>query len=245
MQVTSLLTRKDCLEPRAESAGTEHALRQLRVVFIGLILITSAYAVEWFSARNAAVAALCSLAGAVLLSAPILWNSFLDLRRGVVSINELVSLAVLASFMTGDYKTAGVVSFFMLVGEIIETRTAAGARASIESLIKLTPTRARRVNADGSEVEVATKDLAATGLQKPFIHEFIHRLARLESGVQLNQRVGPQRTRSEATIDKIAQTRLRYRDEARNVAAIIIDESIAEVEDVHRWKRKKVILSGV
>ena len=160
MQVTSLLTRKDCLEPRAESAGTEHALRQLRVVFIGLILITSAYAVEWFSARNAAVAALCSLAGAVLLSAPILWNSFLDLRRGVVSINELVSLAVLASFMTGDYKTAGVVSFFMLVGEIIETRTAAGARASIESLIKLTPTRARRVNADGSEVEVATKDLA-------------------------------------------------------------------------------------
>ena len=83
---------------------------------------------------------------------------------------------------------------------------------------------------------LATKDLAATGLQKPFIHEFIHRLARLESGVQLNQRVGPQRTRSEATIDKIAQTRLRYRDEARNVAAIIIDDSIAEVEDVHRWK---------
>ncbi len=160
MQVTSLLTRKDCLEPQPDSNGTEQALRQLRVVFIGLILISSAYAMEWFSVRNTSVAALCSMAGAVLLSAPILWNSFLDLRRGVVSINELVSLAVLASFMTGDYKTAGVVSFFMLVGEIIETRTAAGARASIESLIKLTPTRARRVNADGSEMEVATKDLA-------------------------------------------------------------------------------------
>jgi len=55
----------------------------------------------------------------------------------------LVAIAVLASFASGDYKTAGVVAFFMLVGEIIETSTAARARDSIESLIKLTPTKAR------------------------------------------------------------------------------------------------------
>src|SRR5208282_1646813 len=58
-----------------------------------------------------------------------------------------------------DYKTAGVVAFFMLMGEIIETRTAEGARQSIESLIKLTPTKARRITAKGEE-EVAAKDLA-------------------------------------------------------------------------------------
>ena len=52
-----------------------------------------------------------------------------------------------------------MVSFFMLLGEIIETNTADGARASIESLIKLTPTKARRLTAKGEE-EVATKDLA-------------------------------------------------------------------------------------
>jgi Cd2+/Zn2+-exporting ATPase len=52
-----------------------------------------------------------------------------------------------------------VVAFFMLMGEIIETRTAEGARASIESLIKLTPTKARRITKDGEE-EVAAKDLA-------------------------------------------------------------------------------------
>src|SRR4029434_1652643 len=54
---------------------------------------------------------------------------------------------------------AGVVAFFMLMGEIIETRTAEGARASIESLIKLTPTKARRITKTGEE-EVAAKDLA-------------------------------------------------------------------------------------
>jgi Cd2+/Zn2+-exporting ATPase len=48
----------------------------------------------------------------------------------------------------------------MLTGELIETRTAEGARASIESLIQLTPTKARRLKADGSEEEVAAKELA-------------------------------------------------------------------------------------
>ncbi|HEU0040404.1 MAG TPA: cation-translocating P-type ATPase, partial [Verrucomicrobiae bacterium] len=82
------------------------------------------------------------------------------LRRGRLSINELVAIAVLAAFASSDYKTAGVVAFFMLMGEIIETRTAEGARASIESLIKLTPTKARRLKADQTEEEVAASELA-------------------------------------------------------------------------------------
>jgi Cd2+/Zn2+-exporting ATPase len=76
-----------------------------------------------------------------------------------LSINELVSIAVLAAFASADYQTAGVVAFFMLMGEIIENRTAAGARASIESLIKLTPARARRIK-DSTEEEVTTSELA-------------------------------------------------------------------------------------
>ncbi|MCX6903253.1 MAG: HAD-IC family P-type ATPase, partial [Verrucomicrobia bacterium] len=45
------------------------------------------------------------------------------------------------------------------MGQIIETRTAEGARASIESLIKLTPTKARRLQG-GQEQEVAVRELA-------------------------------------------------------------------------------------
>jgi Cd2+/Zn2+-exporting ATPase len=47
----------------------------------------------------------------------------------------------------------------MLLGQIIETHTAEGARASIESLIKLTPAKARRLTAKGEE-EVETRLLA-------------------------------------------------------------------------------------
>jgi Cd2+/Zn2+-exporting ATPase len=97
--------------------------------------------------------------------------AFKDLRKGLLSINELVALGVLACAVSGNYgmkgegsslaggfQTAGIVAFFMLLGEIIETRTAAGARASIQSLIKLTPTKARRLSG-GNEVEVAVSEL--------------------------------------------------------------------------------------
>src|SRR6266536_3222587 len=86
-----------------------------------------------------------------------------DLRRGLLTTNELVALAVLASFGSHHYQEAGVVAFFMLLGQIIETRTAEGARASIESLIKLTPTKARRLKGKEEE-EVAVQELAVGDL---------------------------------------------------------------------------------
>jgi len=126
---------------------------------IGILFVINAYLVDWLVDQATMVASASAMLGAVILGYPIMRTAFKDLKRGVLSINELVAIAVLASFASGDYKTAGVVAFFMLVGEIIETSTAARARDSIESLIKLTPTKARRITRNGEE-EVAAKDLA-------------------------------------------------------------------------------------
>jgi Cd2+/Zn2+-exporting ATPase len=157
MQVTSLLSRNDTGSTPSDHTGVGPVPR-LHQTLIGFIFIANAYVVDWFFARGGSVSGVSAFIGALLLASPILLTSARDLMRGQVSINELVSLAVLASFATGDYKTAGVVSFFMLLGEVIETRTAAGARASIESLIQLTPTRARRLTVSGEE-EVNTSAL--------------------------------------------------------------------------------------
>src|SRR3954468_519123 len=174
MQVTSLLSReeehkhdhdhhdhdhahdKDC-----SSCGQDHEHTQVKLTqtIIGLIFVLNAFVVDWLFAQGSVVASLSAMVGAIILGYPIVWLSFKDIRKGNLTINELVGIAVLAAFASGDYKTAGLVAFFMLMGEIIETRTAAGARASIESLIKLTPTKARRV-VGGKEGAVAAKDLA-------------------------------------------------------------------------------------
>ena len=141
--------------------GHDHEHTSVRVfqLAIGILFVINAYLVDWLVDQATMVASASAMLGAVILGYPIMRTAFKDLKRGVLSINELVAIAVLASFASGDYKTAGVVAFFMLVGEIIETSTAARARDSIESLIKLTPTKARRITRNGEE-EVAAKDLA-------------------------------------------------------------------------------------
>ena len=132
---------------------------RLRQTLVGIVFVLNAFIVDWAFEQGHTVASVSALLGAITLGYPIIWTAIQDIRKGTLSINELVAIAVLAAFASGDYKTAGVVAFFMLIGEIIEARTAEGARASIESLIKLTPTKARRITPQGEE-EVAAKDLA-------------------------------------------------------------------------------------
>src|SRR5262245_31200701 len=169
MQVTSLLSRQEADSHDHDHLGHdescsvcghehEHTPIRLKQTVIGLLFVINAFLVDWIDPRATVLASASAMIGAILLGYPIVWTSIKDLKHGILSINELVGIAVLASFASGDYKTAGVVAFFMLMGEIIETRTAEGARASIESLIKLTPTKARRLSATGEE-EVAVKDL--------------------------------------------------------------------------------------
>jgi Cd2+/Zn2+-exporting ATPase len=125
---------------------------------VGVVFVLNAFIVDWMLDKGQVVASVSAFLGAITLGYPIVVTAIKDVNRGLLGINELVAIAVLAAFATGDYKTAGVVAFFMLLGEIIETRTAEGARASIESLIKLTPTKARRITANGEE-EVAAQNL--------------------------------------------------------------------------------------
>jgi Cd2+/Zn2+-exporting ATPase len=152
MQVTSLLSRHE--HEHADDASCsvcgadhEHAPVRLWQTLVGVVFVLNAFIVDWLFTQSHTVASASALIGAVTLGYPIIWTAIQDIS--MLSINELVAIAVLAAFASGDYKTAGVVAFFMLMGQIIETRTAEGARASIESLIKLTPTKARRVTPTG------------------------------------------------------------------------------------------------
>jgi len=99
--------------------------------------------------------------GALLLGTPIVLHAIASLIRGESHMDELAALGIVAAFATGEYVAAGLIGFFMLLSELVETRTALGARASIESLIKLTPTQANLLAKDGSEREVKVSALKA------------------------------------------------------------------------------------
>ncbi|HYG25040.1 MAG TPA: cation-translocating P-type ATPase [Verrucomicrobiae bacterium] len=168
MQVTSLMSHEDHSHAHKHEHGPscgcgehhEHAPVRLKQTLVGVVFVLNAFIVDWFFVQGSTIASASAMIGAIILGTPIILIAIKDLKAGRLSINELVAIAVLAAFASGDYKTAGVVAFFMLMGEIIETRTAQGARESIESLIKLTPTKARRIRADKSEEEVPASQLA-------------------------------------------------------------------------------------
>lgn len=171
MQVTSLLSREHDHEHHHHhdhdhehgpgcGCGHEHTSVPLGYTLVGVVFVLNAFLVDWLFQSGEKVASISAFIGAVILGIPIVVTAVRDLKVGNLSINELVAIAVLAAFASGDYKTAGVVAFFMLMGEIIETTTAVRARDAIESLIKITPTKARRIKKDGGEEEVAASELA-------------------------------------------------------------------------------------
>lgn len=137
-----------------------HARIQLAHTTIGLVFVLNSFLFGWLIERDSSVVGFSAAIGAILLGFPIVWIALRDLRGGSLNTNVLVALAVLALFATAHYQEAGIVSFFMLLGQVIEARTAEGALASIHSLIKLTPVKARRVTA-GVETEIPVHELAA------------------------------------------------------------------------------------
>ena len=189
MQVTSLLSQHEQEHKHDDSCGCghdhEHSSVHLWQAGVGIALVLNAFIVDWLFPEGTTVSSFSAFFGAIILIYPIVVTAIKDLRAGRLSINELVAIAVLAAFASGaigivngqnasingpneslfsasasvGYKTAGLIAFLMLMGELIETRTAEGARQSIESLIKLTPTKARRILKDGSEEEVPASEL--------------------------------------------------------------------------------------
>jgi Cd2+/Zn2+-exporting ATPase len=157
---------KDSVEKQTGRAGL-----LIIGILIGGILVINSYIAD-FIFRDQRIAIdqgtnlnfyrdVLALAGTLFLGVPIIWHAFKHLLHGEMHMDELVALAVIAAVATQDYKAAGAVAFFLLLANLIETRTALGARASIEGLVKLAPKKAHRLDAAGAEEMVDPRDLRA------------------------------------------------------------------------------------
>ena len=138
----------------------EHSIVHLWQAVPGVVFVLNAFVVDWLFQQGGTVASASAMIGAIILIYPIVVTAVKDLRVGRLSINELVAIAVLAAFASGNYKTAGVVAFFMLTGEIIETphrrRRARFHRVSHQIHADKSAPHLK----DGNEEEVAASELA-------------------------------------------------------------------------------------
>jgi len=144
------------------SSGHDHdhdeTILSLKWSLIGIGFLLNSFLFESFF--NQADASLFSgLAGALILTVPIVVKAVKDLISGHHHMNELVAIAVLSCLTLDDYRTAGIVAFFMILADLVEHKTASGAKSAIEQLLLLTPDKAIKVVGE-VENEIDAKDLA-------------------------------------------------------------------------------------
>ena len=144
------------------SEGRGHGRSMGRAAFaaVGGFLVLNSFLLEWFFPEQPFASEVSAVIGAIVLALPIFIAAVRDLCVGRVYMNELVALAILAAFAGQEFREAGIISFFLLITIIIETRTASGAQRSIEELLRLTPHDAHKKNADGTYTDVEAADLS-------------------------------------------------------------------------------------
>lgn len=128
-------------------------LRDFYIAFTAAILALTSYIIDYGNPSTSFLGNAFALTSVAINGAPIIWGAVKGLVEKQVNVDELVSLAIVASLIQGEFLTAAVVSFVMTFGGLIEQVTAESARKAIKSLITISPETAT-VLKDGKEQTV-------------------------------------------------------------------------------------------
>ena len=109
-----------------------------RVTFAGLLALAS-YLWDRGNGTVSTVGAGLALASLALNGLPIIWSAIKGLMQRKANVDELVSIAIIASVSQGEFLAAAFVSFVMVLGALVEQLTSDSARKTIQSLIDLSP----------------------------------------------------------------------------------------------------------
>lgn len=123
------------------------------------VLIAVAYGWYWLGGSVVVMQGLL-LVASVLGVAPILMQAYQALKVKVVSIDLLVTIAVIGAFVIGEYNESAIVTFLFLFGSYLEQRTLKKTRESIRSLSEMAPQTAQVVADDGTVTAVDVDDVA-------------------------------------------------------------------------------------
>ena len=91
---------------------------------------------------------------------PIAFQAYQALRVKVVSIDVLVTIAVLGAFFIQNYEESAIVTFLFLFGAYLEQRTLNHTRSAIKELTEMAPETALKQMENGEFVEVDVEDVA-------------------------------------------------------------------------------------
>jgi Cd2+/Zn2+-exporting ATPase len=146
--------------------------KNIITLFSGL-LIAMAY-VSLFIFKNTTLFTWSLIIASIIGVIPIAIQAIQSLKVKVVSIDVLVSIAVIAAFLIQEYQESAIVTFLFLFGSYLEAKTLNYTRKAIRSLLDLAPSTALRINDDQTleevnidEIEIGNHCLVRTGSSIP------------------------------------------------------------------------------
>ena len=86
--------------------------------------------------------------------APIAIQAYQAMKVKVISIDMLVTIAVLGAFLIRNFEESAIVTFLFLLGSYLEQRTLNQTRSAIKELTEMTPETALKEMEDGTFEEV-------------------------------------------------------------------------------------------
>lgn len=143
------------------------------IVLISAVLIVIGFTSE-LGFKNEVVAIWSLAIASILGVAPIAIQAYQALKVKVVSIDVLVTIAVVGAFFIKDFEESAIVTFLFLFGAFLEQRTLNKTRSAIKELTEMAPESALKQmeNGEFEEVEVDEVDvgdilLVKTGAKVP------------------------------------------------------------------------------
>jgi heavy metal translocating P-type ATPase len=95
----------------------------------------------------------------IISGTPIIYGATIALvTRFDIKSGLLVSIALIASVIIGEYFAAGEIAFIMMIGEILEERTVLKAHEGLKKLIQLTP-EVGRIRTEEGEKEIPASEI--------------------------------------------------------------------------------------
>lgn len=122
------------------------------------LLIVIALIFQW-GLHNQLIANIFLLIASLIGGFPIATSAISALKVKVISIDLLVTIAILGAFVIQEFEESAIVAFLFLLGAYLEQKTLAKTRSAIQNLIALSPEVALVKNEQGEFAEVSIDEV--------------------------------------------------------------------------------------
>lgn len=134
-----------------------------KITFTSGLLILAAFISLW-GFKNETIFEILLIIASVIGMIPIALQAYQSLMVKVISIDVLVTIAVVGAFIIKNYEESAIVTFLFLFGAYLEQRTLNKTRSAIKALTEMAPESAlkKMPNGEFKEVDVFDVDIGDT-----------------------------------------------------------------------------------